>query len=99
MKLARQREACPNTRALIVERVLARGWSPSGCWRVDGRWRRRLRLTGAEIAVKLGMPLATVSRWLKRIPAGSTHYNYRRRHGSLSHRPPAARLHELTGAT
>jgi transposase InsO family protein len=31
---------------------------------------RRLRLTGAEIAVKLGMPLATVSRWLKRIGLG-----------------------------
>src|SRR5918911_1035519 len=31
---------------------------------------RRLRLTGAEIALKLGMALATVSRWLKRIGLG-----------------------------
>ena len=31
---------------------------------------RQLRLTGAEIALKLGMPLATVSRWLKRIGRG-----------------------------
>jgi hypothetical protein len=31
---------------------------------------RRLRLTGAEIARKLGIPLATVSRWLKRIGLG-----------------------------
>ena len=28
-------------------------------------------------------------------PAGSTHYNFTRRHGSLGHRPPAARLAAL----
>jgi Homeodomain-like domain len=31
---------------------------------------RRLRLTAAEISIKLGMALATVSRWLKRIGLG-----------------------------
>ena len=30
------------------------------------------------------------------LPGWLTHYNFTRRHGSLSHKPPAARLHELT---
>jgi transposase InsO family protein len=33
---------------------------------------------------------AALSGWLD-------HYNYRRPHGSLSHQPPASRLHQLTG--
>jgi len=33
------------------------------------------------------------------LPTWLNHYNYRRPHGSLSHRPPAARLRELTGTT
>jgi transposase InsO family protein len=33
---------------------------------------------------------AALSGWLE-------HYNYRRPHGSLSHQPPASRLHQLTG--
>ena len=33
------------------------------------------------------------------LPAWLTHYNYRRPHGSLSHRPPAARLNELKRTT
>jgi transposase InsO family protein len=113
MKLHANARTCPNSRALIVERVLVRGWSlaaaaaaagvserTAGKWvarfRVEGRAGlldrssaphrrprrtppervaaiealRRLRLTGAEIALKLGIPLATVSRWLKRIGLG-----------------------------
>jgi transposase InsO family protein len=31
----------------------------------------------------------------KALPGWLTHYNFTRRHGSLSHRPPAARLNEL----
>ncbi len=30
------------------------------------------------------------------LPGWLTHYNYVRRHGSLSHKPPGTRLHELT---
>jgi transposase InsO family protein len=30
------------------------------------------------------------------LPGWLTHYNYTRRHGSLGHKPPATRLHELT---
>jgi transposase InsO family protein len=30
------------------------------------------------------------------LPGWLTHYNFTRRHGSLSHKPPGARLHELT---
>lgn len=113
MKLHANARTCPNSRALIAERVLARGWSLAaaaeaagvsertarkwvGRFRAEGlpglvdrssaphrRPRRtppelvaaiealrRLRLTGAEIALKLGIPLATVSRWLKRIGLG-----------------------------
>jgi transposase InsO family protein len=33
---------------------------------------------------------AALSGWLE-------HYNYRRPHGSLNHRPPISRLHQLTG--
>ncbi|HEV7482720.1 MAG TPA: integrase core domain-containing protein, partial [Solirubrobacterales bacterium] len=29
------------------------------------------------------------------LPGWLDHYNFRRRHGSLGHRPPAARLAEL----
>jgi transposase InsO family protein len=32
------------------------------------------------------------------LPGWLTHYNFTRRHGSLSHKPPGARLHELTNA-
>jgi transposase InsO family protein len=113
MKLHANARTCPNSRALIVERVLEGGWSLTAAAEAAGvsertarkwvaRFRaegaaglvdrssaphrrprrtppervaaiealRRLRLTGAEIAVKLGMPLATVSRWLKRIGLG-----------------------------
>ena len=31
------------------------------------------------------------------LPGWLDHYNYRRPHGALSHRPPASRLHQLTG--
>lgn len=33
------------------------------------------------------------------LPGWLTHYNYTRKHGSLSHKPPAARLGELTNVT
>jgi len=33
------------------------------------------------------------------LPGWLTHYNFTRRHGSLSHKPPAARLAELTNVT
>jgi transposase InsO family protein len=33
------------------------------------------------------------------LPGWLTHYNFRRRHGSLGHRPPGARLAELSGTT
>ena len=31
------------------------------------------------------------------LPGWLDHYNHRRPHGALSHRPPASRLHQLTG--
>jgi transposase InsO family protein len=113
MKLHANAKTCPNSRALIAQRVLEGGWSLAAAaeaagvsertarkwvrrFRVEGcaglldrssaphrcprrtppervaaiEALRRLRLTGAQIAVKLGMPLATVSRWLKRIGLG-----------------------------
>ena len=113
MKLHANARTCPNSRALIAERVLKHGWSLAAAAEAAGvsertarkwvaRFRgegraglldrssaprrcprrtpperlaaiealRRLRLTGAQIAVKLAIPLATVSRWLKRIGLG-----------------------------
>jgi hypothetical protein len=35
--------------------------------------------------------------WLATAQRGRPRYNYRRKHGSLGHRPPAARLNELLG--
>jgi transposase InsO family protein len=113
MKLHANARSCPNSRALMVERVLARGWrlaaaaeaagvsertarkwvarfraegaaglfdrssAPRRCPRRTPPERvaaiealRRQRLTAAQIAVRLGMALATVSRWLKRIGLG-----------------------------
>jgi transposase InsO family protein len=113
MKLHANARTCPNSRALIAERVLELGWSLAaaaeaagvsertarkwvGRFRAEGQAGlvdrssaphrrprrtpaervaaiealRRLRLTAAEISLKLGMSLATVSRWLKRIGLG-----------------------------
>ena len=113
MKLHANARTCPNSRRLLVERVLDGGWAVKEAAAAAGisertgrkwiaRFRaeglagladrssaphrrprrtpaervaaiealRRLRLTAAEIAVKLGIPLATVSRWLKRIGLG-----------------------------
>ena len=60
-------------RAGLLDRSLRRTGArgelrPSGWPRLEAL--RRLRLTGVQIAVKLGMQLATVSRWLKRIGLG-----------------------------
>ena len=113
MKLHGNARTCPNSRRLLVERVLSEGWSVTAAaaaagvsdrtvWRWLKRWReggepglldrssrprrsprrlaaakveairslRRLRMTAAQIAEVLGLPLSTVSAWLKRIGLG-----------------------------
>src|SRR5215217_7019113 len=137
MKLHGNARTCPNSRRLLVDRVLREGWSVTAAaaaagvsertvWRWLGRWRaereaglldrssrphrsprqlaqasveairslRKLRLTAAQIAEVLGLPLSTVSRWLKRIGLGKRSRlepleppnRYERRHpGELVH--------------
>jgi transposase InsO family protein len=78
MKLHRNARTCPNSRALIAQRVLEDRSSrprrsPS---RLPKRLveaieaLRRLRMTAAEIAEILGLALSTTSLWLKRIGLG-----------------------------
>jgi transposase len=113
MKLHANARTCPNSRRLLVDRILVQGWSVTAAAEAAGvsertayrwlaRWRaeggpglldrssapgtiphrtpedriqviaalRRLRMTGAEIAQLLRMPLATVSAILTRIGLG-----------------------------
>jgi len=42
-----------------------------------------------------GAVYGTSTERTKALPGWLTHYNFKRRHGSLGHRPPAARLREL----
>jgi transposase InsO family protein len=42
-----------------------------------------------------GAIYGTSAERTRALPGWLTHYNFRRRHGSLGHRPPAARLREL----
>ena len=69
-----------------------RGCRSSGCEAIEAL--RRLRMTAAEIAEVLGLPLSTVSLWLKRIGLGKRSRleppeppnRYERRHpGELVH--------------
>ena len=46
-----------------------------------------------------GRAYASSAERRQNLPAWLNHYNYRRPHGSLSHRPPAARLAELQRTT
>jgi len=113
MKLHGNARTCPNSRRLLVERVLVERWSVTAAaaaagvsertvWRWLKRFReegeaglldrssrprrspkrlsqarvaaieklRRLRMTAAQIAEILELPLSTVSAWLKRIGLG-----------------------------
>jgi transposase InsO family protein len=45
-----------------------------------------------------GAIYATSAQRTQALPGWLTHYNFTRRHGSLSHKPPGARLRELTNA-
>jgi transposase InsO family protein len=46
-----------------------------------------------------GAIYATSTERTRALPGWLTHYNFTRRHGALSHKPPAARLHELNNLT
>ena len=113
MNLHANARTCPNSRRLLVDRVIECGWSVTAAAEAAGvsertvyRWLRRfreqgeaglvdrcsaprriphkttaervaaievlrrLRMTAAEIAELLSMPISTVSAWLKRIGLG-----------------------------
>jgi transposase InsO family protein len=42
-----------------------------------------------------GAIYASSTERTRALPGWLTHYNFTRRHGALSHKPPAARLNEL----
>ncbi len=90
MNLHGNARSCPKSRRLLVERIETREYSLS------------------QAAVAAGVSERTAYRWLARwraegtsaertaaLPGWLTHYNYTRPHGSLNHKPPGTRLHQL----
>jgi transposase InsO family protein len=78
-------------RALKIRHLRTRPYRP----RTNGKAERLIRTLLAESAYGAiygdsGQRTAALSVWLE-------HYNYRRRHGALSHQPPVSRLRQLTG--
>jgi len=78
-------------RAMGIKHIRTRPYRP----RTNGKAERFIRTMLANWAYgaiyrSSAERTAALSGWL-------THYNYRRPHGSLSHQPPASRLHQLTG--
>ena len=79
--------------ALGLRHLRTRPYRP----RTNGKAERFIQTLQNEWAY--GRVYASSSERAQNLPAWLTHYNYRRPHGSLSHRPPAARLHELQRTT
>ena len=78
-------------RVLGIRHIRTRPYRP----RTNGKAERFIRtmLGGWAYGALYGSSTertAALGSWLD-------HYNHRRKHGSLSHQPPASRLHQLTG--
>jgi transposase InsO family protein len=80
-------------RALGVKHIRTRPYRPQTNGKAERFIRTMLReWTYAAVYGSSAERAAALSGWIER-------YNFRRRHGALGHRPPIARLRELTGTT
>ena len=85
----RSREHARACRELGLRHLRTRPYRP----RTNGKAERFIQTLQNEWAY--ARIYASSTERAEHLPAWLNHYNYRRPHGSLSHRPPAARLHEL----
>jgi transposase InsO family protein len=79
-------EACAE---LGLRHLLTRPYRP----RTNGKAERFIQTLTGRWAY--GAIYGTSAERTRALPGWLSHYNFRRRHGSLGHRPPAARLREL----
>jgi transposase InsO family protein len=80
-------------RALGVKHIRTRPYRPQTNGKAERFIRTMLReWTYAAVYGSSAERAAALSGWIER-------YNFKRRHGALGHRPPIARLRELTGTT
>jgi transposase InsO family protein len=80
-------------RALGVKHIRTRPYRPQTNGKAERFIRTMLReWTYAAVYGSSAERVAALSGWIER-------YNFKRRHGALGHRPPIARLRELTGTT
>jgi transposase InsO family protein len=111
MKLHRNHRTCPNSRLLICRRVIEEGWSlkaaaeAAGCSeRTAAKWLARFRAGDQVLEDRCSRPhsewayarvYGTSAERTAQLPRWLSHYNFRRPHGSLGHRPPATGLNDL----
>ncbi|MGE5527476.1 MAG: leucine zipper domain-containing protein [Methanosarcina sp.] len=103
MKLHANAHTCPKSRCLLVDRLegdcsLIPAAEAAGISeRTAAKWLARRR-RGGPCRPKLrpyGAVYGISAEHTSMLPGWLTHYNFTRRHGSLGHKAPGARLAEL----
>ena len=79
-----------NRQAFGIRHLFTRPYRP----RTNGKAERFIQTLTHKWAY--GTIYGTSAERTAALPGWLTHYNYIRPHGSLSHKPPGTRLHELT---